>query len=341
LALLAGAVQGGQEAGLYEAQVPVASQAAPEREQALRAALAQVLVKVSGDRSAPQRSALAQALANAGQYVQQFGYRTPPEASEGLLLWARFDADGVARVLREAGLPVWAQRRPVTLVWIAVQDEQRRELVSAGGGVPDVQAALETAAHSRGLPILLPLLDLEDQRALDFADVWGGFGDVVLRASSRYQPEAVLVGRLQRERSGQWRARWTLYEGTAGAHWESEGHLEAAVAAGIERLADDLAARYVAPSGAERGRLALAVTDVMSLEAYARADRYLRELGPVEEVQVLQVEPERVVFLLEVRGGQQALERAIAPGGVLQPLGVMPTDGVAPSALQYRLLPWR
>ena len=44
-----------------------------------------------------------------------------------------------------------------------------------------------------GLPIALPLLDLEDMTAVTFADVWGGFDEPVQRASTRYRADATLI----------------------------------------------------------------------------------------------------------------------------------------------------
>ncbi|HHH39763.1 MAG TPA: DUF2066 domain-containing protein, partial [Sedimenticola sp.] len=63
-----------QVAGLYQAEVPVAGQSAEQRNQAIRAAFAQVLVKVSGRPGIAARKELAAALGNAARYVQQYSY---------------------------------------------------------------------------------------------------------------------------------------------------------------------------------------------------------------------------------------------------------------------------
>jgi uncharacterized protein len=326
--------------GLYDAEVAVAGQSAPEREQALRKALAEVLVKVSGDRAAPRRA--PQVMEGAGRYVQQYGYRTAAQPGAELQLWARFDAAAVDRALQQAGLPVWGRVRPTALVWLAVESGQQRYLLGADEPSQE-RAALEAAAERRGLPVLLPLLDLEDQGALKFADVWGGFGDMIMRASARYQTEAVLVGRLHRAAAGTWSARWTLYGAGASAHWEAQGSAEEAIGEGVDGLADALAARFAGPAGErEQVRLTVAVTHIDSLAGYARAERHLRGLGPVAAVQVAQVEPDRITFELQVRGGRAALEQAISLGGALAAdATVYPGRGEAPGqgVLAYRLLP--
>ena len=59
---------------LYEAEVPVAGQDPQARSQAQRAALGEVLVRVSGNRGAASHPALAPMLEEAARYVQQYRY---------------------------------------------------------------------------------------------------------------------------------------------------------------------------------------------------------------------------------------------------------------------------
>ena len=94
-------------AGLYTGQVPVASQADEERAGALRAAFAQVVVKVSGDATIVSKPDVAKAVAAADKYVQQYQYAQDVVNDNGapqvrLSLVAQFDRDAVDRLLAEA-----------------------------------------------------------------------------------------------------------------------------------------------------------------------------------------------------------------------------------------------
>src|SRR5258706_15949695 len=60
-----------------------------------------------------------------------------------------------------------------------------------------VRKELLAVADERGLPVTLPLLDVQDLRAVTFADVWGGFEDRVAAASARYRADALLIGRVR------------------------------------------------------------------------------------------------------------------------------------------------
>ena len=47
------------------------------------------------------------------------------------------------------------------------------------------EMAMEERSAERAVPIILPLLDLEDQSVISAAEIWGGFSDRVIAASAR------------------------------------------------------------------------------------------------------------------------------------------------------------
>ena len=321
---------------LYEAEQPVSGQAAGERDAALRAALGEVLVRITGERGVLSHPAVQPLLADPAPYVQQYGYRTRPGAGSPAHpvqdLWVRFDGAALEREMRRQGLPFWGRERPVTLVWLAVEDFGERYLVSAESD-RDVRRFVEQAARRRGIPVLFPLMDLEDQIRVRFADVWGGFLDSVVDASSRYTPQALLVGRLHRESEAVWSIRLTLWVRGATHAWErTRGGMEEVLVAGVEEAADRLAARFaLRGDGAGATRLSLTVEDVRDLGDYARVSRYLTSLTPVRGLQVARLEPGRVEYRLDLRADLQALEQLIAIDPLLEPV---------PGAQQvYRLRP--
>jgi hypothetical protein len=94
--------------GLYTGQVPVVSQSDADRTEALRSALGEVVVRVSGDKGVLARPDIAKAVADAERYVQQFSYQQEVVTEAGqpqvrLTLVAHFDRDAVDRLLRNAG----------------------------------------------------------------------------------------------------------------------------------------------------------------------------------------------------------------------------------------------
>lgn len=99
-----------QAGGLYTAQVPVPSQSESDRTEALKNALAQVVVRISGDAGALAKPDIAKAVAGAERYVQQFQYQEEVATDAGgqpqvrLTLVAQFDRDAVDQLMRGVGL---------------------------------------------------------------------------------------------------------------------------------------------------------------------------------------------------------------------------------------------
>ena len=98
-----------QAGGLYTGQAPVNSQTDADRADALKSALAQVVVKLTGNNAVLARPEVANAVANAGHYVQQYQYTQEVATDAGqpqlrLNLVAQFDRDAVDRLLSGLGL---------------------------------------------------------------------------------------------------------------------------------------------------------------------------------------------------------------------------------------------
>ncbi len=358
---------------LYVVTLPVTGQGEAERQQALRQAFAEVLVRVSGDPEAPQVALLQEALRRPLGYVQQYVYRPPPPPAPALpgkesnsafsgefsseagsesggevgagvaeggqaaqaappqfrySLRVSFDPEAVSGLLTEAGVPVWGRARPAILLWLAVEQGGQRLLVGGEQGKA-WQERLRREARRRGLRLLFPLLDLEDQAAVRFADVWGDFAGAIQRASRRYQSTTVLVGRLYARWDGIWEGRWSLYE--FGKEEDStrlplswalrDPSPSVLLAAGVDGTADRLARRYAQLLDLKAANaVTLRVEGVRTLAQYARVLRYLQSLDPVERLRVLAVEEAAVVFEAGITGTRRSLQQTIAFGGTLAPL---------------------
>lgn len=306
---------------LYEAEVPVAGRDTGARDAALGVALEEVLERLTGSRDALQTAAAAKLLETPGRFVDQYRFNELP-AGDGqprqLMLWTHFDGVSLSRELRQAGLPFWGAERPDVLVWLAVDDHGQRFLVSETGGQPAAQA-LRQSAGRRGLPVTLPLFDLEDQRALQFTDVWGGFFGRIEAASQRYQPQVILTGKLERDSArGAWRAEWQMAEQGNRQSWSSRADtLEAAIDEGLTSTAAWLAQRYAVISTLA-GMRSLVVDGVRSLDDYARVSGYLASLSPVDRVDVVDVNGQEVAFNLKLSSDERNLQQLITLGRVLE-----------------------
>lgn len=298
---------------LYEASVPVSDQGADSRAPALRAAFETVLVRLVGARNLPPEAALL--IPRASDLVQGYGYEAAATGN-GLKLRATFDARAVDAALRAQGLPVWSANRPYHLAWIAVRDDNPpRQLLDAGS--IHASAVLATA-EGRGLPLNFPALDATERQSMRFDKVWDSDLPAVREASRRYASDVIVVGRVSRE-SGSWSGRWTLLDSSGPVEdWTANADtLDAALAAGIDALADREASRYAVQTNRAQ-ELRVEVSGVQSVKDYGRALNYLRGLGAVRAAQVEGAQQDRLTFRLRVEGDPDGLARAIAAGNVLR-----------------------
>ena len=117
--------------GLYQATVPVKSESASARNPALKRALLQVLVKLTGDRNIDQNSGVAAISERPEQYVQQFRYEQHLEddGTQSTRLLVKFDESVLNASLRNYGVSLWSNERPSILVWLAHENDGLRRLV--------------------------------------------------------------------------------------------------------------------------------------------------------------------------------------------------------------------
>ena len=175
---------------LFTAEVPLNERSDNPRDDAYKAALTEVLMRVSGSLLSTDEEAIDELFPVPSAYVTQF----QPGAEDSL--WVSFDGEAIERVLRAAGQMVWGNDRPLTLVWLAVDWGQgEREIIAAGDPERSRQQSRSIdrnrllrervleIAEKRGLPLAFPLLDTEDLQSVTFSDIWGGFDERIVDAS--------------------------------------------------------------------------------------------------------------------------------------------------------------
>ncbi len=180
---------------LYEAEVPAADQSDSSRPAAMAEALRQVVVKVSGRSNTANSPALKEALKKPTLYVTQYSYRSNDGlgAELPLLMDVRFDKTRIDPLLAASGVTQWNTARPLTIVWLAVEQSGQRILVGAGDrGL--VKEMLLKAAQRRGLPLRLSLLDATDQAQVHDGDVWGDAHNSIIQASQVMERKQFWLG---------------------------------------------------------------------------------------------------------------------------------------------------
>lgn len=318
---LAHQAQGVEMPLLYTVDVPFDSSQPNAQTDAYRAALAEVIVRVTGTTAIVESGEMGNLFPNPAQFVRQ--YRPGQDDS----IMVSLDGEAIERVLRQAGAPVWGSDRPLTMIWLAVDwGLGEREIVGSDdpGRLPGDARSIDRnnllrkrvldVAARRGIPVAFPLLDTEDLENLSFSDVWGGFDQRLLAASARYQASSILVGRIKVDDLQP--QRWSWFFGQDG-RMEWSGEPEEAV--GL--LADALAAEFVIGPNQSVETIQLTVSGVSSVIAYGRVQRYLENLRVLDKLMIRSVSADKITYEVELQGGIDRLEKALATSGMLEPVG--------------------
>lgn len=291
LLALSGLAQAVEVKNLYKTVVEVPDRSNSSLRRGEQEALAEIVIRVSGDSRALEAYDIIQAMDSPDRYIEQFSFdrqvRVNPETGlpePAIYLNVAFNPRGINQLVRRAGLPIWASNRAEVLLWLVVEDEKGRRLVNSDSA-PDLVEALKQQAHRRGLPVAFPINDLEDQLAVSTGDVWGMFMDPIVAASGRYGPGAILVGKVYRQSSDGVRGAWAYRMDNSQEFFETrEPQVEGTLASAIDFAANQLAAKYAVVMGeGDTDYVWLDVEGVENLTDFARLTEYLDKLVAVKQ----------------------------------------------------------
>lgn len=320
LLLVACGTQATEVSGLYDSRLVVNDQTIEVRKEAAKLGLAEVLQKVSGFALPENNPAVEKAMSIADQYLYQFSY-AKVDASDltefvsvnASWLKMRFEERSVQRIIKAAQMPRWGSNRPTVLVWLAVDQDGRRQVVS--DGVENAAAnALKASAERRGLPIILPVNDLEDGMKLPIAQLWGMYSERINAASERYGAESVLAGRVYRNKNNQWQGQWKFYFQAKEFNFEFEtttlsGQSLAALTESAQILANTFALKATT---ADDRLLNINVSGIDNLTDYARLIAYLEKLAITQAVAVEKVSAHELTIQLKLVGSVDQFKQALA-----------------------------
>lgn len=177
---------------LYQVTVAVESQTAEHRKQAIPKALQGVFLKVGGINSVLEHKLLLQAQKSPASYVNQYRYH---RKADELNIVVSFNESKVNALFKRANLPLWGSLRPQVLLWLIDEQGATRSIVpyDAKSAIPE---RVNEFSAQRGLPIVMPLMDLTDNEHVFVSDFWGYFPEQIQQASSRYFADIVVVMRV-------------------------------------------------------------------------------------------------------------------------------------------------
>jgi hypothetical protein len=176
-----------------EAHIQVDDQSQRTQQSALKKALRQVIVKLSGSAEVLTNPGVRAALSSPQSYLRS--YRFNFEDGKTFYI-ADFDQAKLSSLLQREMLPLWGAVRPETLVWIAEEQGNASRTILDETSPSVLKDTLQATAKERGVPLSLPLMDLTDSVNITSFDVWGRFVEPLKLASSRYATDNIIGARI-------------------------------------------------------------------------------------------------------------------------------------------------
>jgi hypothetical protein len=237
--------------------------------------------------------------------------------------------------MKSSKLGVWSEIRPEILIWLVVEKTNDRQLFKTGQ-MPDIEQALHDAAKQKALPLLLPLMDLEDRQKILVNDVLSAYSDHLFAASRRYDVPAILAGRVIKK-GDCWLGEWTLYFDEKINQWSDNCQpLPSTLLGGIQGTYTILSKYYAVTVGMiNTGVVTLRIKGVKGSTDRNRVTGYLHSLPMVKSVNWLNVLSGANLFEIRLAGNRRNFEEMLGLGRVLEPIT---KSNPGSDMLDYRLM---
>ena len=316
-----------QVSDLFTAHIEVPPDADHDYRLYLRPAFDQILLKLTGNSAA----------------LSQFASITETDLASAVKSYSiskntlsiRFASDRIHSWLMSAKLPIWGDERPLLLVWVVIQQDGQSRLVAADGE-ESVTQTLADLSQQYGVPLELPLLDLDEVNRVSVDSLLQQDWATLNQVAQRYNAAGHLILKLaQHSQTKEWQASWSVRLGAHQWQWQHIGAtLPEAVKPGVLSLNEHLSQVYAIAGNTSTEAIQVVIDNIHDYRAYQKALAYLKKLNPVRQIQIIEVAADRVIYQLQLEGGARALQQAVAVDSLLQPVE---SSAELPMALEYRL----
>jgi len=308
---------------LYQASIRVENQSSNLRAEALKNVMRSVLLKVGGQEQILEHQAIKQAVSRYQQFVSQYRYFRKNDA---LHVMAQFDEAKINQLFQQAGLSLWGRLRPQILVWLIDENELSRTVI-ADSSLSELPKVISEFSNTRALPMMLPLMDLDDANTIVQSDVWGRFAAPIKAQSSRYAFDALLVVRFSNssllpendideteqctgllcQQETNYVADWSLISENQIFSEPYQGDNKSSLMREIlQDVSDKIYQRYALSTELNNDYI-IDVANVDSLETFVDVSNFLTQLSAVEQATLVQAKGENYRFKLQLIGSKQAL----------------------------------
>ena len=301
---------------LYTVELPAKDQTAIERKILFLKGFDRVLLKLTNFSQVTTEPRIKAAREQIDKYVNSFAYKE--KIKDDLQIKIIFNETMINTLLKVVGKSYLGKSRPSILVWLLMDTATGEKLIE-DDKYEFFVTKLEKLATEHAIPLVLPLLDLDERTKIKVTDVLMGAPIILAEAVNKYNADIVLVGKIT-ELAGQWRSKWNMF-GSMPFTCDTQGKT---LDEQYSQLMDILKAKLInlyatkLKKNVTNDVVRVNVAGVNSLENYARILAYLRGLTAVNLVEVVDITADGATFELHVKGGENSIKQAISMERLLE-----------------------
>lgn len=302
-------------ADLYLVKTPIAEQSKTALWKASLSGFKEVLIRKSGSRDILQSYEVQNAYSRVTSYLQRFKYSNQTDSSieEPYIIELHFEPRLIDSLIQDSKMTVWGINRPVTILWLVVEDENSRSIIRETIEISELQQLITANATRRGVPVILPLMDLEDEMLVSMSDIWGRFPTTIREASKRYDADSIVYGRIRQD-GASWVGQFGYVDDSEQQIFDLvEDNKENVISSLTDRLADTLCAKYcIVEQEGKKQEVYLELSDVSSFKQFKLAEAYLNGLSSIRRVELVAIDGQKASFKLTLLGQLESVIEGIS-----------------------------
>jgi len=331
---------------LYLVKIEVKGQGRTERWKATLLGFKEVLIRKSGSNSILKSYAVQQAYSKVTNYLQRVEYSSlKNDDNENVyLISLYFEPRLIDNIIQESQMPLWGSNRPVTLLWLAIEEDFERRIIHESHQVNSIETQIEKDSIRRGVPIILPLMDLDDELKISMSDIWGRFPSPISEASQRYSADSVLFGRIQLQ-GERWNGKFGyLNQGSESSFEVSETTPELVISKMMDNIAELLCEKYcVVEETGQKNEIMMDVSDINSFAEFKQLESYLTSLSAISKIELVTIAEHRTLLKVTLLGQLESVLEGISLSQKMLPIEPIPLesdddDGLEQNAADLEIL---
>ncbi len=294
---------------LYSSEIEVLSKSISleQRNMLITEEFAKILKKITGKSN-------SLSIENIDKYISKYEYKDDKLAKNKVTLKIFFDKTLVNKALIENKHIFLDEQRPLTIIW------PKTSTIFAADAIQAVLQKILVLAKDRGLPVIYPILDLQEVEILHKGIIDDNFIASIKQASKRYGADEIIIAEcnaIEDILNINWKSivnNWQFSDQLLDNNQNTE---QANLF--VDKLTEHFLQLYASNNtNIAKEIILMKISNVINLEDYVQVEKYLKTLAVVNNLHATKFQPGEVEFEIVANGGKQAIQNSISTNNLLQ-----------------------